>query len=79
MTLISELKRRNIFRVAVLYIVAGWLLLQLADVMFSAMDAGWVYRFLFGILIICFPLILVFSYIFEITPEGLKKLSLIHI
>jgi len=73
MSLLSELKRRNVLRVAVLYILAGWLFLQCTDLMVQATGAEWVHRFLAGIWIICFPLLLVFSWIYEITPEGLRK------
>ena len=74
MSLISELRRRNIFRVAVLYVLAAWLLLQCIDVLVVALGSGgWIYRFAFGLLVICFPLTLIFSYLYEITPEGLRK------
>lgn len=73
MSLLSELKRRNVLRVAVLYVLAGWLLLQCTDLLVAASGADWVYRFLAAIWIICFPLLLVFSWIYEITPEGLRK------
>lgn len=73
MSLLSELKRRNVFRVALLYVVAGWLMLQITSLLVSASGADWVYRFLFGIWVICLPLLLVFAWIYEITPEGLKK------
>ena len=74
MALISELKRRNIFRVAVLYVLAAWLLLQCTDILVTAIGSGdWVYRFAFGLLVICFPLTLIFSFLYEITPQGLRK------
>lgn len=73
MSLLSELKRRNVFRVAILYVVAGWLLLQCTDLVVGGGEAAWIYRFLAAIWIICFPLLLVFSWIYEITPEGLRK------
>ncbi len=74
MSLISELTRRNVFRVALLYIVSGWLLLLVTDVLVAGIGSvDWVYRFAFGLLIICFPLVLIFSYLYEITPHGLRK------
>lgn len=74
MLLISEHKRRNIFRVAVLYLVIGWFILQVAGLLLAAIGGSeWIYRFLFGLGIICFPLVLIFSYIYEITPGGLRK------
>lgn len=73
MTLIAELRRRNIFRVALLYLVSSWLLLQLTSVAASAAGAEWVHRFIFALLVICFPLSLLFSWIYEITPQGLRR------
>lgn len=78
MSLIKELRRRNIFRVAVLYIASGWLVLQLAELFISLAGSGdWIYRFMFGLGVICLPLMLVFSYLYEITPEGLRKEHLV--
>jgi adenylate cyclase len=74
MSLIAELNRRNVFRVALLYLVLGWFCLQIIELLLGALGHGeWIYRFLFGLGVICFPLILIFSYIYEITPEGLRK------
>ncbi len=74
MSIFVELNRRNIFRVALLYIVATWLLLQLLNILFGLLGfPDWIFRFIFALLIICFPLTLVFSWIFEITPEGIKR------
>jgi hypothetical protein len=74
MSLYAELRRRNIFKVALLYLVAGWFLLEIADLVFVPIGVpDWVYRFTTGMWIICFPLALVFSWIYEITPEGLKR------
>jgi TolB-like protein len=71
--LFTELKRRNVLRMAVLYVVATWLVMQVAGVL---IDLGvlpvrvgpWV----LGALVIGFPIALVFSWFFEITPEGLS-------
>ena len=74
MSLLAELKRRNVFRVALLYIVLGWFLLQLIELLLMVLGSGgWVYRFTFALGIICFPLALIFSWFYEITPHGLKK------
>jgi hypothetical protein len=79
MSLISELNRRNVFGVAILYVVSGWLILQVTDVFLALFDGSdWIYRFLFGLGVICFPLVLVFSYIYEITPGGLRKEHLVE-
>jgi hypothetical protein len=78
-SLFSELKRRNVFGVAVLYITSGWLLLQLIDILLALAGTGdWIYRFVFGLGIICFPLALIFSYLYEITPQGLRKEYLVE-
>lgn len=74
--LIEELRRRNVARVGALYLVAGWLLLQIADVLFGLLDVpGWGLRLVLGILILGFPLALIFSWVYEMTPEGLKRES----
>jgi hypothetical protein len=74
MSLVVELKRRNIFRVAILYLISGWLFLQIVDLLLTAFGGGdWVYRFVFGMELICFPLVLIFSYLYEITPGGIRK------
>ncbi len=74
MSLFSELKRRNVFRVALLYVVASWIILQVADVGISLLglpvNAG---RLIFLLLAAGLPLVLVFSWVYEISPEGLKK------
>jgi TolB-like protein/Flp pilus assembly protein TadD len=74
MSFYDELKRRNVVKTAVLYGVASWLILQVADVLFDAMElpAVWV-RLVLALLILGFPLALVFSWVYEMTPEGLKR------
>lgn len=71
--LVSELKRRNVFRAALLYLVSSWLLVQMATLLAGALSIDWMSRFVFAMLVICFPLSMIFSYLFEITPEGLKR------
>jgi len=74
MSIIAELNRRNIFRVALLYLVASWLTLQVFDLLFGLLGIpDWVFRFSFALLLICFPLALGFSWLFEITADGLKR------
>lgn len=69
-----ELKRRNVIRVGALYAVAGWLLLQVADILFGLLDVpGWGLRLVLGLLMLGFPLVLIFSWVYEMTPEGLKR------
>jgi TolB-like protein len=70
----GELKRRNVVRVAVAYAVVAWLLLQVADVVLDNIAApGWVFQAILLLLIIGFPVALIFAWAFELTPEGLKK------
>jgi adenylate cyclase len=70
----AELKRRNVIRVSVLYAVAGWVLLQIADILFGLLDVpGWGLRLVLGLLLLGLPLVVIFSWVFEMTPEGLKR------
>jgi TolB-like protein/lipoprotein NlpI len=72
--LLAELKRRNVFRVATFYVVAGWVLLQAGDLLFGALGVpDWGLKLLLGLLVLGFPVALVFSWIYELTPEGIKR------
>ncbi len=74
MSFYSELKRRNVFRVALLYVVAAWLILQVADVLFPNLGVpDWAFGLVFGLLLLFFIPVLIFAWAFEITPEGLKR------
>ncbi len=74
MALFEELKRRNVFRVAIAYVVVAWLALQVADVVLNNVEApAWVFTVIVLVLGIVFPLVLVFAWAFEMTPEGLKR------
>ena len=74
MSILSELQRRNVFRVAALYLVAGWVLLQVAELLFGALRVpAWGLRMVLGLLLLGFPLALIFSWVYELTPEGLKR------
>jgi len=73
MSFFEELKRRNVFRMAVLYLVGSWLLMQVADVLFEQLGVpSWAFRLLLGMMALGFPIALFFSWLFEMTPEGLK-------
>jgi len=73
-SILGELKRRNVFRVAAAYAVAGWLLTEVASVVFPIFGApDWVLRILVAMLIIGFPIALVFSWVYELTPEGIRR------
>jgi TolB-like protein/cytochrome c-type biogenesis protein CcmH/NrfG len=70
----AELKRRNVYKVAVAYIVAGWALSQGIAQVFPVFDApGWIVRLIVVLIIIGFPFALIFAWAFEITPEGVKS------
>src|SRR5436309_5795611 len=70
---LSELKRRNVYKVAVAYAVVAWLLLQAASIFLPAFDAPpWVMKIFIIVIIFGFPVALIFSWAFEITPEGIK-------
>ncbi len=74
MSLISELKRRNVFRVAILYGVAAWALLQVGDLLFGLLGLpAWSNKLLFAMLVLGFVPALIFSWVYELTPEGLKR------
>jgi TolB-like protein/Tfp pilus assembly protein PilF len=70
----AELKRRNVFRVAALYLVAAWVLLQVGDLLFDLLGLPtWTNKLLFGALVLGFVPALIFSWVYELTPEGLKR------
>ena len=70
----AELKRRNVYKVAVAYAVAGWALSQGIAQVFPVFDVpNWIIRFIVVLIIIGFPIALVLAWAFELTPEGLKR------
>ena len=70
----SELKRRNVYKVAVAYLVASWALAQGLSQLLPIFDIPiWVVRLVVLLLIIGFPVAIVLSWAFEITPEGIKR------
>ena len=72
-SLLGELKRRNVVRVAVAYAIVSWLILQLTDVLIPLLSLpDWVGRLIFLLLVIGFPLSLILAWAFELTPEGIK-------
>ncbi len=74
MSFFEELKRRSVFKVAVTYLLVGWLLLQVSDTLVPALHLpGWFHSGVAFVLIMGFPIALVFAWAYEITPEGLKK------
>ncbi len=74
MSLIAELKRRNVFRVGVAYAIVAWLLVEVASVVLPALNVpNWALSFLVFLVAAGFPLTLVIAWAFEMTPEGLKR------
>jgi hypothetical protein len=72
----AELKRRNVYKVAVAYAVVAWLLIQAASILFPTFDApAWVMKVFVVVIVLCFPVALVSSWAFEITPQGIKRES----
>src|ERR1700675_2571069 len=71
---LGELKRRNVYKVAVAYAVVGWLLVQVATQVFPFFEIpNWASRLIVLAIIIGFPIALVIAWAFELTPEGLKR------
>jgi len=74
MSFFNELKRRNVFRVGIAYVIVAWLVLQVADVVLNNIAApDWVFKTIMLVLAIGLPVVLVFAWAFELTPEGLKR------
>lgn len=71
--LISELRRRNVFRVGVAYVVVAWLLAQVTELALDSFESpAWVVKTVLFLLALGFPLALVFAWAFELTPDGIK-------
>lgn len=74
MSLFNELKRRNVFKVTIAYIVMAWLVMQVADVILNNIDApGWVFQVILLLLGIGFLFAIFFAWEFELTLDGLKR------
>ena len=72
MSFFAELKRRNVVRVGLAYVVIGWLLAQIAELAFDVISApDWVLKSILVVLLLGLPLALFFAWAFELTPEGL--------
>ncbi len=70
----AELKRRNVYKVAVAYAIVGWLLVQVATQVFPFLEIpNWVVRLVIALVAIGFPIALVIAWAFELTPEGIKR------
>ena len=74
MSLIAELKRRNVFRVGIAYAIVAWLLIEVASVVLPTFKAPeWVLQVCTFLVIFGFPLALILAWAFELTPEGIKR------
>jgi adenylate cyclase len=72
--LLRELKRRNVYRAAALYAAVGWLLVQIATQVFPFYDIpNWAVRLVIAAVLIGFPIVLLFSWFYEWTPQGLRR------
>src|SRR5215468_6463126 len=70
----AELKRRNVYKVAIAYAVVAWLLMQIASQIFPFFEIpNWGVRLVVLLLIIGFPIALILAWAFELTPEGIKR------
>src|SRR5437899_1877087 len=73
---LAELKRRNVYKVAIAYAVVAWLTIQAASIFLPAFNAPqWAMQIVILIVVVGFPIALAFSWAFEITPEGIKRES----
>ena len=74
MTLFEELKRRNVFKVGIAYLVIAWLLAQVLQLVFETFATpDWVMKTVLVLLATGLPIALIFAWAFEMTPEGLKR------
>ena len=74
MSLLAELKRRNVFRVAALYAAVAWLLVQVGDLVLQPLELpAWTVKVLIVLLAAGFVIAVVVAWIYKVTPEGLKR------
>src|SRR5438876_3186785 len=70
----AELKRRNVYKVAIAYAVVAWLLMQVASQIFPFFEIpNWAVRLVVLLLVIGFPVAVILAWAFELTPEGIKR------
>jgi hypothetical protein len=70
----AELKRRNVYKVAIAYAVVAWLLIQIATQVFPFFEIpNWAVRLIVLLIVVGSPIALVIAWAFELTPEGLKS------
>ena len=72
--LFEELKRRNVFRVGVAYLVTAWIVAQVAELLVEAFEAPpWALKLFLGVLALGFLISVVVAWVYELTPEGIKR------
>jgi len=70
----GELKRRNVFKVAVAYAIVAWLIIEMTSTVFPALKLPeWTVTFVTALILISFPIILIGAWAFEVTPDGMKR------
>ena len=73
-TFLTELKRRKVYRVAVAYAIVAWLLIQAASILFPTFEAPlWVMKVFVTAVILGFPVALILAWVFELTPQGIRR------
>ena len=71
---IEELKRRNVFKAAIAYLIMAWVVIQVSSIVLNGFGAPtYIFKIIVFVICIAFPFWLVFAWVYEITPEGLKK------
>ena len=74
MSFFTELKRRNVFRAAIAYISFAWMLLQIVDFVLDVVGSpAWILQTLVVLAVAGLPVVVVFAWVFELTPDGFKR------
>ncbi len=74
MSLLAELRRRNVLHTALLYLVASWVVMQVAELLFDVLELpDWAPRLVLGLLVLGFAPALILAWVYELTPDGLKR------
>jgi hypothetical protein len=76
MSIFTELKQRNVIKVAITYVMVAWVLIQIADVLAPQLNLPeWTPRMITFVILLGFPVSLVMAWALELTPQGVKKAS----
>ncbi len=72
-SILTELKRRNVLKIGIAYLAVGWLLISIGDILLPLLDMpDWVFKILALVIAIGLPIVAIFAWLFELTPEGVK-------